>query len=34
VASRADRKIVLKDGLVVEDSLPFAGPDAELRQNG
>jgi putative ABC transport system ATP-binding protein len=23
VASRADRKIVLKDGLVVEDSLPF-----------
>jgi len=26
VASRADRKIVLKDGLIVEDSLPFAGP--------
>ncbi len=25
VASRADRKIVLKDGLVVEDTLPFAG---------
>jgi hypothetical protein len=25
---------VLKDGLVVEDSLPFAAPSAELRQNG
>ena len=25
VASRADRKIVLKDGLIVEDSLPFTG---------
>jgi putative ABC transport system ATP-binding protein len=24
VASRADRKIVLKDGMVVEDTLPFA----------
>jgi ABC-type lipoprotein export system ATPase subunit len=23
VASRADRKIVLKDGMVVEDTLPF-----------
>jgi putative ABC transport system ATP-binding protein len=34
VASCADRKIVLKDGLVVEDSLPFAAPSAELRQNG
>jgi putative ABC transport system ATP-binding protein len=25
VASRADRRITLKDGLVVEDSLPFSG---------
>jgi putative ABC transport system ATP-binding protein len=25
VASRADRKIVLKDGMVVEDTLPFVG---------
>jgi putative ABC transport system ATP-binding protein len=25
VASRADRKIVLKDGMVVEDTLPFSG---------
>jgi putative ABC transport system ATP-binding protein len=32
VASCADRKIVLKDGMVVEDSLPFAAPDAG--QNG
>jgi putative ABC transport system ATP-binding protein len=28
VASRADRKIVLKDGMVVEDTLPFNGPHA------
>ncbi|MGD0860041.1 MAG: ABC transporter ATP-binding protein [Terracidiphilus sp.] len=28
VASRADRKIVLRDGLVVEDTLPFSGPNA------
>ena len=36
VASSADRKIVLKDGLVVEDSLPFTGPNAvaEQEQNG
>jgi putative ABC transport system ATP-binding protein len=37
VASRADRKIVLRDGLVVEDSLPCtAQPEvaAEQRQNG
>jgi putative ABC transport system ATP-binding protein len=26
VASRADRKIVLKDGMVVEDTLPFVAP--------
>jgi ABC-type lipoprotein export system ATPase subunit len=24
VASRADRKIVLRDGLIVEDSLPYS----------
>jgi putative ABC transport system ATP-binding protein len=36
IASSADRKIVLKDGMIVEDSLPFAGPDAvaEQAQNG
>jgi putative ABC transport system ATP-binding protein len=40
IASRADRKIVLKDGMVVEDTLPFAGPmtepvaAAEQKQNG
>jgi putative ABC transport system ATP-binding protein len=34
VASRADRKIVLKDGMIVEDSLPFAVPVAEQAQNG
>jgi putative ABC transport system ATP-binding protein len=28
VASRADRKIVLRDGLVVEDTLPYADPQA------
>jgi len=33
VASRADRKIVLKDGLVVEDSKPGAfPPDAQGAQ--
>jgi putative ABC transport system ATP-binding protein len=26
VASRADRRIVLRDGMVVEDTLPYAGP--------
>ena len=26
VASRADRKIVLRDGMVVEDTLPFSAP--------
>ena len=25
IASRADRKIVLKDGMVIEDTLPYAG---------
>ncbi len=29
VAARADRKIVLKDGLVVEDTLPFAPAQVE-----
>jgi putative ABC transport system ATP-binding protein len=29
VAAMADRKIVLRDGLVVEDTLPFYGPIAE-----
>jgi putative ABC transport system ATP-binding protein len=28
IASRADRKIVLRDGLIVEDSLPCAGQSA------
>jgi putative ABC transport system ATP-binding protein len=32
VAGCAERKIVLKDGLVVEDTLPCAGPD--VGQNG
>ena len=26
IASRADRKIVLRDGLIVEDTLPYTGP--------
>ena len=36
VASRADRNIVLRDGLIVEDSLPFTAPAgvAEQTQNG
>jgi putative ABC transport system ATP-binding protein len=38
VASRADRKIVLRDGLIVEDSLPFTAQAevavAEQGQNG
>jgi len=34
VASRADRKIVLRDGMVVEDTLPGAPPDAGVAQNG
>jgi len=36
VASRADRKIVLKDGVVLEDTLPFAGDwaaDSTLPEN-
>jgi putative ABC transport system ATP-binding protein len=34
VASQADRKIVLKDGLIVEDSLPFAGSAGALLESG
>jgi ABC-type lipoprotein export system ATPase subunit len=34
VASRADRKIVLKDGMIVEDSLPFEAALAEQAKNG
>ena len=30
IASRADRKIVLKDGRIVEDTLPFCGDVAEV----
>ena len=33
VASRADRKIVLRDGLVVEDTLPFIAPTAVVEPN-
>ncbi len=28
IASRADRKILLRDGLIVEDTLPYIGPSA------
>lgn len=31
VASRADRKIVLKDGMIVEDTLPFRGEPVLVR---
>jgi len=38
VASSADRKIVLRDGMIVEDSLPFTAsldePDPQQVQNG
>ena len=36
VASQADRKIVLRDGMVVEDTLPFTAEAevAEQAQNG
>jgi putative ABC transport system ATP-binding protein len=33
VASQADRKIVLRDGLVVEDTLPFSGTSEALLQS-
>jgi putative ABC transport system ATP-binding protein len=29
IASNADRKIVLRDGLIVEDTLPCAAPEPE-----
>ncbi len=32
VASRADRKIVLKDGLIVEDTLPYSAEPALVRE--
>jgi putative ABC transport system ATP-binding protein len=32
VASQADRKIVLKDGMIVEDTLPYTGPSSGLRE--
>jgi energy-coupling factor transporter ATP-binding protein EcfA2 len=34
VASRADRKIVLKDGLVVEDTMPFTAADPAAEGSG
>ena len=34
VASRADRKIVLRDGLIVEDSLPYTAQTVEQEHNG
>jgi len=34
VASRADRKIVLKDGLIVEDTLPYVAADPVLAREG
>jgi len=33
VASRADRRIVLKDGAIVEDSLPFEGASSDSRED-
>jgi putative ABC transport system ATP-binding protein len=33
VASRADRKIVLRDGLIVEDTLPYTGSSAVTVQD-
>jgi putative ABC transport system ATP-binding protein len=32
VASRADRRIVLKDGMIVEDTLPFTGEPVLVRE--
>jgi putative ABC transport system ATP-binding protein len=34
IASRADRKIVLKDGVIIEDTAPFPGPTEVLVSNG
>jgi putative ABC transport system ATP-binding protein len=33
VASQADRKIVLRDGMIVEDTLPYTGPSAVAVQD-
>ena len=33
VASRADRKIVLRDGMILEDTLPYTGPSAVAVQD-
>jgi putative ABC transport system ATP-binding protein len=33
VASRADRKIVLRDGMIVEDTLPYTGPSTVAIQD-
>lgn len=34
IANRADRKIVLKDGMIIEDTLPFARQDDVEAQRG
>ena len=34
IASRADRKIVLKDGMIIEDTLPFAGATEVMVRSG
>jgi putative ABC transport system ATP-binding protein len=34
IANRADRKIVLKDGMVIEDTLPFSASEKALVQDG
>ena len=34
IASRADRKIVLKDGMIIEDTLPLAGATEVMARNG
>jgi putative ABC transport system ATP-binding protein len=34
IASRADRKIVLKDGMIIEDTLPFTASAEVLVENG
>jgi putative ABC transport system ATP-binding protein len=34
VAGMADRKIVLKDGMVVEDTLPFVATEADRGVDG
>ena len=33
IAARADRKIVLKDGMIIEDTLPYPGPVEVLVEN-